>query len=190
MSPTSLLDPVDRCCTCSIKSTCQTTRCTCKKQGKHCHSCTCIDRCQNKPQPPPADNHPSGREKDHSTGNLTPSGNSPPQTNTSEPPPQLFTNTDPKPPPKVSVEYSIDDILSNGNTGRDADDLLTFAYGRSIVEGPRSDDNLGADDLFWVEAWKKLTPLPSSLYKVPDSSVGKRLIQVLTTELPSFEECF
>jgi len=97
--------------------------------------------------------------------------------------PQPSTNTDPKPPPKVSVEYSIDDILSNGNTGSDADDLLTFAYGRSIVQGPGSDDNLGADDAFCVQAWKDLIALPSSLYKVPDSSVGKRLTQVLTTEL-------
>jgi len=81
------------------------------------------------------------------------------------------------------LEYSIDDILSNGNTGSDADDSLTFAYGRSIVEGPGSDDNLGADDTFWVEAWKNLIALPSSLYKVPDISVGKRLTQLLTTEL-------
>jgi len=89
---------------------------------------------------------------DHTTGNPTPSSNNPPQKDTSEPPPQPSTNTDPKPPPKVSLEYSIDDILSNGNTGSDADDLLTFAYGRSIVQGPRSDDNLGADDTFWIEA--------------------------------------
>jgi len=91
------------------------------------------------------------REKDHTTGNPTPSGNNPPQKDTSEPPPQPSTNTDPKPHPKVSFEYSIDDILSNGNTGSDADDLLTFAYGRSIVQGPGSDDNLGADDTFGLK---------------------------------------
>jgi len=81
------------------------------------------------------------------------------------------------------LEYSIDDILSNDNTGSDADDLLTFAYGRSIVQGPGSDDNLRADDTFWVEAWKNLIALPSSLYKVLDSSLGKGITQVLTTEL-------
>jgi len=127
------------------------------------------------------DNHPSVREKDHTTGKPTSAGNNPPQKDTSEPPPQPSTNTDPKPPPKVSLEYSIDKILSE--TGRDADDLLTFAYIKSIVQGPGSDDNLGADDFFWVEAWKEFIALPFSLYKVPDSSVGKRLTQVLTTEL-------
>ena len=81
------------------------------------------------------------------------------------------------------MEYSIDETLSNGITGREVDYLLTFAYGRTIVQGPGSDDNLGADDIFWIEVWKDLIALPSSLYKVPDSSVGKRLTQVLTTEL-------
>jgi len=69
-----------------------------------------------------------------------------------------------------------------------ADGLLTFAYGKSIVQGPGSDDNLGGDDTFWVEAWKDLIALPSSLYNVPDSSVGKRLTQILTTELRNVRE--
>jgi len=86
------------------------------------------------------------------------------------------------------MEYSIDEILSNGNTDRDVDGLLTFAYGKSIVQGPGSDDNLAADDTFWFEAWKDLITLPSSLYKVPDSSVGKRLTQILTTELENVRE--
>ena len=71
------------------------------------------------------------------------------------------------------MEFFIGDILSNSNTGRDADDLL-----RTILQGPGSDDNLGADDIlgaddtYWVESWKDLINLPSSLYIVPDGSVG------------------
>jgi len=57
-----------------------------------------------------------------------------------------------------------------------------------LLLGPGSDDNVGADDTFWVEAWKDLIALPSSLDKVPDSSVGKRLTQILTTELRNVRE--
>ena len=51
------------------------------------------------------------------------------------------------------------------------------------MQGPGSGDNLGADDIFWIEAWKKLIPLLSSLYKVPVICAGKRITQALKIEL-------
>ena len=86
--------------------------------------------CIHQKYTPPADNHPSVKKKDHTAGKPTPSGNNPPQTDTSEPPPQTPIPTPIPSPPKVSFEYSIDDILSNGNTGRDADDCTRPRTGR------------------------------------------------------------
>ena len=35
------------CCKCSIRSTCSNNRCQCRKNGKHCINCLCLEQCHN-----------------------------------------------------------------------------------------------------------------------------------------------